>query len=233
MNHEMMAGPSGTFIGHLIPGLVLVALALWWISEQFFKGPSGKKDALERTLIIPIIKLVALPIAIFVEIPGSDWYPMDWVMGWHHITIYIAFALSGVVDILEKKDVMSTRATYFAFAGANLIGLIIFAGHGTGPGVEGTCHSIIVYLFFLISFFAILEGIKPNIDLKWYRIGAVLGLGLWMCISAFLIFKTGWNLHDHVKEAHVWLHFSWMLLALSTFTVGAAIVVERRWELNN
>ncbi len=226
----MMAGPSGTFIGHLIPGLVLIALALWWISEEFFKGPSDQKGSLERGLFIPIMKILILPVATFLEIPGSDWYLMDWVMGWHHITIYIAIALSGVVDILASKKVLSARSTYFAFAGANFIGALIFFGHGTGPGVEGTCHYIILYLFLAISFFTILEAIKPDWNFKWYRIGAVIGLGVWMGISAFLIFKTGWDLHDHVREAFVWLHFSLMLLAVSTLTVGIFIFTERRWK---
>lgn len=230
MHHEMMAGPSGTFIGHLVPGLVLIAIALWWISEYFFKNPSGQKQLLEQTLFIPFLKILVLPIAVFLEIPSSDWYPMDWVMGWHHITIYIAFALSGTVDILAHKNILSSRSTYFAFAGANLIGVLLFWGHGTGPGVEGTCHSIIVFLFFGISFFTILEPIKPEWNFNWYRIGAVLSLGVWMCISAFLIFKSGWDMNDHVREAFVWLHLSWMLLAVTTLTVAACIFAERRWN---
>ncbi len=233
MHHEMMAGPSGTFIGHLIPGLALIAIGLWWVSEMYFKGPYGKNDSIERSLVFPILKILLLPVALFLEMPSDDWYLMDWAMGWHHITIYMAFALSGIVDLLARKDILSSRATYFAFAGANLIGVLLFYGHGTGPGVEGTCHSIIVFLFFVISLFTLIEFMKPEWNFAWYRIGALLGLGVWMCISAFLIFKMGWDLHDHVREAFVWLNFSWMILGVATLTVALSIIAEKRWKKVN
>ena len=228
MHHEMMAGPSGTFIGHLIPGLVLIALVLWWIADIFFRGTRKPGDALERTLHIPVVKLLAVFVAVYFEIPDSTWYPMDWLMGWHHITVYIAFALSAVVDFLAHKKILSARATLLAFSGASMIGALLFYGHGTGPGVEGTCHAIIMFLFFSISFFTLLEAINPEWKFDWYRIATTIGLGVWMCISAWIIFKSGWDLHDHVKEAHVWLLFSWMVLAVATLTTCTFILASRK-----
>lgn len=98
MNHEMMVGPSGNFLGHFAPGLIFIALGLWWLAELIFRGPRKPGELLERTIQVPLLKFVVLVIAGYIEMPNSGWFPMDWVMGWHHITVYLAFALSGVVD---------------------------------------------------------------------------------------------------------------------------------------
>lgn len=235
MNHdmmmgEMMAGPSGTFNGHFIPGLIFIFLALWWLADTLIKGPHRLNEPLERTIYVPIIKFLVLPFAFIFEVPNSTWYPMDWVMGWHHFTTYIAFALSGVVDLLAIRKILTARSTYLAFGGACLIGALLFFGHGTDPGVEGTTHSIVMMLFALIGFFSIIEPLKPGLNLKWYRIGSTLSLGVWMCIIAWIHFKSGWDLHDHVRVAHVWLRFSWMILAVTTLTVMANIFIEARWQ---
>lgn len=229
MNHEMMAGPSGTFTGHFGPGIVFIFLALWWIFDIMYKGLRKPGSALERSLFIPTLKIVGLFVGGFLEIPNSGWYPMDWVMGWHHTTVYMAFALSGVVDILARKDILTARATYLAFAGASFIGGLLFLGHGIGPGVEGTCHSIVMILFFSVSIFTVLEVVCPDWNFEWFRIASKLGLGTWFCITAWAIFRSGWDLHDHVKEAHVWLLFSWMILGVATFTTFASILANKKW----
>ncbi len=229
MNHDIMIGPSGTFIGHFGPGIVFIALGLWWIGELIFKGPKNPGEPIERSLIIPVLKLFSLLIGGSLEMPNSGWLPMDWVMGWHHITVYFAFALSGIVDIMARKEILSARATHLAFAGASLIGALLFFGHGIGPGVEGIAHTIVMIMFFSISFFIILELVKPDWHFEWYRIAAMIGLGIWMCTTAWMLFMSGWDLHDHISEAHVWLRFSWVILFITTFSTSASILVAKRW----
>jgi len=234
MDHEMMmGGPSGTFIGHFGPGLVFIVLGLWWIIEMSLNGARKENDPIERTIYLPLIKIFALFVGGFFEIPNSTWFPMDWVMGWHHTTVYMAFALSGVVDLLARKEILSQRTTYVAFAGACLIGALLFFGHGIGPGVEGTCHTIVMLLFFIVGLFTIIEAIKPSWNLEWFRFGAMISLGVWFCITAWLLYLSGWDLYDHVREAQVWLLFSWMILAVTTLTTFSSIVVKARWRRAN
>ncbi len=224
----MMAGPSGTFIGHFGPGIVFFLVAIWWLIDIFINGSRKPGEPLERTLHITILKFSALVVGGFLEMPDSSWYPMDWVMGWHHITVYMAFALSGVVDILARKGILTSRATYLAFAGACFIGGLLFLGHGIGPGVEGTCHVLVMVLFFSVSTFTVLEVVFPDWNFEWFRIATKLSLGVWFCITAWALFRSGWDLHDHVKEAHVWLLFSWMVLAVATFTTFTFILASRK-----
>lgn len=229
----MMGGPSGTFFGHFGPGLVFIALGLWWIIEMSLNGARKDNDPIERTIFLPIIKICALFVGGFFEIPNSSWYPMDWVMGWHHTTVYMAFALSGVVDLLARREILSQRATHFAFAGASLIGALLFYGHGIGPGVEGICHTIVMILFFIVGLFTLLEVIKPSWNLEWFRFGAMISLGVWFCITAWLLYLSGWDLYDHVREAQVWLLFSWMTIAVATITTFSSIVVKAKWQRTN
>lgn len=230
MAGEMITGPSGTFIGHFGPGLVFLALGLWWITEMILKGSKNENQPIERSVILPYLKITALFVGGYFEIPNNGWFPMDWVMGWHHTTVYIAFALSGIVDLLNRKEILTRQATYFAFSGACLIGSLLFFGHGIGPGVEGICHTIVMLLFFMIGFFTVLEAIKPSWGFEWFRFGAIISLGVWFCITAILLYLSGWDLYDHVREAQVWLLFSWMILAVTTFTTITSMVAKARWR---
>lgn len=226
----MMMDPSGTFIGHLAPGIVFVLLGLYWVLIKFLHGPRSTNEPLERTSLVSYLKIIALFIGGYFEMPNSGWNPMDWVMGWHHITVYIAFMLSGIVDLLAKKSLLSPKSTYLAFSGAAFIGAMLFFGHGTGPGVEGTSHKIVLLLFFAITLVTILETFITSIDFEWYRIGLVLALGMWMGIISWILYLSGWDLHDHVREAQVWLVFSWMLICASILTTSFSILYNLKWS---
>ena len=224
-----MAGPSGTFIGHLIPGLVFTIWGVWWLWELAGSGrPREVGEPVERTLFPTSLKILAVLIAFPLEIPNAGWEPMDWVMGWHHITGYIGFGLSGVVDLLARRGLLTSRATYLALAGAAFNGAILFYGHGNSLGVEGSAHDILMMMFFAVGIFCLLETAAPSWRLEWFRIGSMIGLGCWLTITSWLLFRSGWDLTDHVREGHVWLRFSWMIMTVAAITTAASIRVHRR-----
>jgi hypothetical protein len=224
----MMAGPSGTFVGHLIPGVVFTIWGLWWLWEVAGSGRVRQPgEAVERTLFPPTVKILAVLIALPLELPNSGWQPMDWVMGWHHITGYLGFGLSGVVDLLARRGLVSSRATYFALAGAAINGAVLFYGHGNAPGVEGTAHNLLMLMFFAVAAFTVLELAVPSWNLEWFRIGSMIGLGAWLSITAWILFRSGWDMSDHVREGHVWLRFSWMTMTVAVVTTAGSIRARR------
>ena len=228
MEHDIVGGPSGTFVGHLIPGLVFLIWGLWWWWELVGSGRAREVgEPVERTLFPTSLKIMAVLIALPLELPNSGWEPMDWIMGWHHITGYIGFALSGVVDLAARRGLLSYRATYLALAGAAINGAILFYGHGNDPGVEGVVHSILMLMFFAVGVSLILEIAAPSWRLEWFRIGSMIALGGWLSLSAWILFRSGWDLGDHVREGHVWLRFSWMVMVIATVTTLGSIRVAR------
>jgi hypothetical protein len=54
----------------------------------------------------------------------------------------------------------------------------------------------------------------------------MIGLGAWLSITAWILFRSGWDLQDHVREAHVWLRFSWMIMGVATITTLASLRVR-------
>jgi hypothetical protein len=229
VNMEMMTDPSGTFVGHLIPGIVFTLWGLFWLWELVGSGRAREAgEPVERTLIPPSVKILAVLIALPLELPNAGWRPMDWVMGWHHITGYLAFGLSGLVDLAARRGYLSYRATYLALAGASFLGAILFYGHGNAPGVEGASHSILIMMFFAVGIFSILEIAAPSWRLEWFRIASMIGLGAWLSITAWILFRSGWDMADHAREGHVWLRFAWMIMTVATVTTLASIRVARR-----
>lgn len=224
MNHEMMAGPSGTFIGHLIPGIVFTVWGLWWLWELTASGrPRVAGEPVERSLIPPGLKILAFLVALPLEMPNSGWEPMDWVMGWHHITGYLGFALSGLVDLAARRGLLSHRATYIALAAAAFNGALLFFGHGNAPGVEGSAHNLLMSMFFAVGIFSLLEIAAPAWKFEWFRVGSMIGLGAWLSLTAWMLFRSGWDLQDHAREGHVWLRFSWMIMIVASVTTVARI----------
>lgn len=214
MDHEMMAGPSGTFVGHLIPGIAFTIWGLWWLAESLLT-PRVPGEAVERSIVPSSLKIIAVVIALPLEMPNSGWDPMDWVMGWHHITGYAAIALSGVVDFAARRGRLTKEATYPALAAAMFVGAILFFGHGNAPGVEGTAHSILTLSFVSVGIFAIVEAALPGRGLEWFRTGAMIALGCWLSITAWILFRSGWDMADHAREGQVWLALVWMLMVVA------------------
>lgn len=225
----MMAGATGSFPGHLAPGLAFVFWGLWWLGELVRWGPPDvAREPVERTLVPPGLKILAVLVATPLEMPNAGWLPADWVMGWHHITAYAGLGLSAVVDLLARRGVFSPRATYLALAGAMANAAILFVGHGNAPGVEGAVHSILTTIFFAVSAFAVLEVVAPSWGLAWFRVGSMILLGAWLSLAGWILFRSGWDLHDHVREGHVWLRFSWLAMGVAVLTALASVRSRRR-----
>lgn len=218
-----LSGPSGTLEGHLLPGLLLLVWSVVWAMREIrSKGPRSVGEPMEPGVVIPSIKILTLFVAGWIEMPNAGWSPTSYVMGWHHITIYMGYALSGIVDLLHLRGRLSHRATYLAFAGASLNAAFIFASHGNHGGVESTSHLLLAGVWGVTGLLAVVEVAWPGRGLHWLRIGSMAGVGAWLAVIGWLLFLSGWDLVDPTRVAWVFPIFSWTLLAVAL--VGVLVV---------
>lgn len=219
VDHALISGPSGSFAGHLLPGLAFATWGLWWLWEiAGSRRPRESGEPLERSLLPPVAKILAVMVALPLEMPNAGWLAMDWVMGWHHITGYLGFGLSGLVDLAARRRLLSSRATHIALAAACFNAAILFYGHQSVAGVESVAHEVLLMLFVGVGVFSLLEIAAPSWRFEWFRIGSMIALGAWEVITGWILFRSGWDLQDHVREAHVWLRLSWMIIAVAIIT---------------
>jgi hypothetical protein len=214
---------SSTFEGHVLPGAIFMAWAIYWIAQSFGQGrPRG--GTLEIGLVPPVAKVVLSLIGVWIEIPGRGWYPGDVVMSWQHVTMYSAFALSGVVDLLARRGVVSNSATYLAYAAAHVNAGLLFWGHSAHGGVEGLVHTLLAWTFFAVAGVTLAEMARPAAGLEWMRIGAQLVLGSWFILGGWILYQSGWDLSASFREGWSTLAFSWLVMGISVATVTLRIL---------
>ncbi|MGD2045081.1 MAG: DUF716 domain-containing protein [Gemmatimonadota bacterium] len=213
---------AGTFWGHALPGSLLILWALYWVGEAILGGDEvAPGRTLESGLVLPIVKIVLAVVGVFIEIPGDGWYPQDVMMNWQHVTMYSVFGLSGIVDLLARRGLVSGRATYVAYAAAMANAGFLFWGHSSHGGVEGIIHAVLALVFFAVAALAVVEILKPSEGMVWGRIGAQLLLGSWFIVGAWIIYRSGWDLADPVREGWTYTVFSWTAAGASIATLAA------------
>ena len=224
----------GTFAGHILPGALLVAWALVWMA-QAIRGSSSSTSTrtLESSGAVAVLK-IALPLAgMFAEIPGQGWPPgRGWppdaiLMNWQHVTMYGVFALSGVVDVLARRGALSPQATFAAYAAAQANAGFLFAAHGGHGGVEGLVHLLLVLVFAGAAATALLEAWRPTEGLAWARRGALLAVGAWFLVIAWILYRSGWDMADPVREGWVSMIFAWTMAGAAAVTVLARLAAGR------
>jgi hypothetical protein len=231
MDHEMHSAAaelSSTFEGHVLPGAMFLIWAVYWIGQAFTQSRGGGGNrSIETGLFLPVAKIVLPLIGVWVEIPGQGWYPGDVMMSWQHVTMYSAFALTGVVDLMARRGVVSARATYLAFAAAHANAGFLFMGHTAHGGVEGLVHALLAWAFFVVAGLAVLEIALPAAGLKWMRIGAQLVVGSWFIVAGWILYRSGWDLAAPYREGWSSMAFSWLVIGVSVLTVAAGVLAGR------
>ena len=144
-------------------------------------------------------------------------------MNWQHVTMYSVFGLSGGVDLLARRGLLSGEATYVAYAAAMFNAGFLFWGHSTHGGVEGLIHAILALVFFVVAALAVVETVRPSAGLTWGRIGAQLALGAWFIVAAWILYRSGWDFTDPVREGWTYMIFSWTAIGASVLTLGARL----------
>ncbi|MDT8342253.1 MAG: DUF716 domain-containing protein [Longimicrobiales bacterium] len=218
-NHDMGGmRMSGTFQGHVLPGVLFLFWAAWWTfrlvrsrgAEAYTKG------LLERGLFMPVAKVVLPVIGVVGELaPGGwEWRPAM-VNNFQHAIMYVGFMVAGVVDLLARAGRVSRSATYLAYVGAAGNAALLFAGHGHMGGLPDTVHQILVYVFAAAIVLALVEIFIPDRGVAWLRVGAVYVLGLWFIEIAWMLYRSGWDMVDHHNQMKAYLFFSATLIGVT------------------
>jgi hypothetical protein len=217
-----------TFEGHVLPGSMFILWALLWAAERIYRREDPVRATLEAGSLVPILKIVLPLIGVWVEIPGERWGPTATLMSLQHVTMYSAFALTGVVDLLAHKGLLSTASTFVAFAAAQINAGFLFWGHAIHGGVDGVVHRILASAFFVVAGIALLEARRPQVGLGWLRIGAQLVLGGWFILGAWVLYLSGWELDNPVNEGRSSMIFSWLVMTASIVVVSAWVYSARQ-----
>jgi hypothetical protein len=233
MNHDMMAVTAAdlhsTFEGHVLPGAMFMLWALIWIGQNFRAGALDARDrALESSLFIPVLKVVLPLVGVWVEIPGEGWGPTTTLMSLQHVTMYSAFALTGVVDLLAYRGLISRAATFIGYGAAMTNAGWLFWGHAIHAGVDGTVHRILASAFFVVAALALIEVFRPTAGLAWLRFGAQLVLGSWFILGAWILYLSGWDLSASYNVGRTSMYFSWMVMGIASAVIAARILADRR-----
>jgi hypothetical protein len=233
MNHDMVAMTAAdlhsTFEGHVLPGSMFILWALIWIGQAFKAGAyDARERALEASLFIPVLKVVLPLIGVWVELPGEGWGPTTTLMSLQHVTMYSAFALTGVIDLLAHRGLISHRATFLAFAAAQTNAGWLFWGHAIHEGVDGIVHRILAMAFFVVAALALVEVFKPTAGAAWLRYGAQIVLGGWFILGAWILYLSGWDLAADYNVGRTSMYFSWMVMGIASAVIAARLLADRR-----
>lgn len=233
MNHDMTAVTAAdlhsTFEGHVLPGSMFILWALLWIGQNFRAGALDARDrSLESSLVIPVLKVILPLIGVWVEIPGEGWGPTTTLMSLQHVTMYSAFTLTGVVDLLAYRGLLPRAATFVAYAAAQTNAGWLFWGHAIHEGVDGIVHRILASVFFVVAGLAALEVFRPTSGLAWLRMGAQVVLGAWFILGAWILYLSGWDLSASYNVGRSSMYFSWMVMAIASAVIAARLLADRR-----
>ena len=223
---------TGTFAGHVLPGTLFVAWALFWIAEALLAPRAVGESPLERSAVLPLLKIVLPLVAVWFELPDSGWFPADAMMGWQHIAMYVGFSLSGIVDLLVRRGSLSPPAGYAAYAAALLNAGLLFWAHGGHDGVPGVAHTLLALLFVAAATFPLVELSRPGLGLEWVRRGTLLALGSWFIVIAWVLYRSEWDMADPVREGWTYVLFSWNAISVAILVtvvrIRTGLMIDQR-----
>ncbi|XP_037361532.1 transmembrane protein 45B [Talpa occidentalis] len=223
------------FKGHALPGSFFLIIGLWWSVKyplKYFhqKGKHSQPTHYYRRLEIieAAIRTLFSVTGILAEqfVPdgphlhlyhGNDWIKL---MNWQHSTMYIFFAVSGIIDMLTFLSThipLGLDKLFMAVAAFNEGFLFYYHVHHRPP-LDQHIHSLLLYAIFAGTFSSLLEIIfRDNIVLELFRTSLVILQGTWFWQIGFVLFppfgSAEWDQKDDGNIMFVTMCFCWHYLA--------------------
>ena len=211
----------GAFLGHIVPVIFFIIWGTWWLVALFdhflttaaFKHQFRTKSWyrvffgpvwLRRIPLEPLIKVILPTFGILGELwlGHPSWrtliapdgkFVVDNINDWQHSTMYLAFVLSGVVDMIGHYSPHSTpEGTSLAFVSlAFLVQGVLLVFHLKGPAIEVMVHLILVLVIFATFISCVFEGFnRGQVLVGSLRPLLTLLQGVWWVQTAFIMFVS-------------------------------------------
>ncbi|XP_062054448.1 transmembrane protein 45B [Lepus europaeus] len=223
------------FKGHALPGSFFLIVGLWW-SVKFplkYFHQKGKKSRLslhyQRLEIIEAaVRTLFSVIGILAEqfVPDGPhlhlYNEKQWVklMNWQHSTMYLFFAVSGIIDMLTYLvthiplgvDRLAMAVSVFTE------GFLFYYHVHNRPPLDRHIHSLLLVALFGGSVSVFLEVIfRDNIVLELFRTSLVLLQGTWFWQIGFVLFPPfgtpEWDQQEDTNLMFITMCFCWHYLA--------------------
>uniref|UniRef100_A0A8C2N2N8 Transmembrane protein 45A2 n=1 Tax=Cricetulus griseus TaxID=10029 RepID=A0A8C2N2N8_CRIGR len=249
----------GDFPGHILPGVLFFIVALWWSIKNILKHVCKQqkrssflftKEFFFRVEILEGIVFVGMStvgiIGLYLVLGKRNQLPdkesqFVLVLHWHHLAIYVFFAMLGVTKILcFTISSLPVSLVKLMLSNAFFVDAFIFYNHTYGRTMVDTFgHQLLSFAIFLAGLVAFIESLtKSNLILKLLRSSFTMLHGMWFLQVAFILYPQNrdhmWDLSDHSNVMFLVSCFSFYY-ALTYVIIGinyALITWLVKWRLS-
>ena len=218
---EMQMHLPGSFAGHVVPGVLFLLWVVFWLWELVRHPGTNGPASVERYLLVKVGKVVFPLVGVQLELARSD--GLFSTASWNnisHTTMYLFFALAGLVDLAHHRGRLPARATHLALALAAWSGGFLFLAHPNHGAMPTAVHMLLVGVFWSLGVVVALEGFgKARAVTLWFRTGLLLLLGTWFVQISFSLYVSG-PPTDGTGKVQSFIFFAWHVLAISGTLLG-------------
>lgn len=133
-----------------------------------------------------------------------------------HITMYLGFALSGIIDIVTLFVKVPRHTSKLFFAVAFLIEGLLFWFHSQGnPDLDLMLHLLLVFPIFSCAIFSALRMWQPfNVLVNSAVSFSMILQGFWFIQIAVILYVQHWDLSDHNGIKFAIASYSWYIVGI-------------------
>jgi len=239
------------FARHLIPGMLFYLLGLWWYGHFlniFLVHKNANKErefhwrALSYyTFVESAVKIVIAAVMALLELSMCRFslnlddpeHKGGSLTNFEHFAMYLAFIVSGCVEMLEQMDYLPPRLNFprLAYTIAFMVLGVNFYFHPNPPGLSRTLHHQIAYVAFLTAFTTVLEGVFPrSISLTLLRAFFCSLAGTWVMQVGYVLFAdSAQGKYDDTERCQ---DFMWFLISIHSLLhvlafIGIYVLADR------
>ena len=145
----------------------------------------------------------------------------------HHITMYLAFALSGIVDLLTLFIKVPRHTSKIFLAIAFFLEGLLFWFHAHGrPDLDLMVHELLNYAIFACAGFAALRMWQPfNLFVNTGLSFSMLLQGVWFIHLGVVLYIQKWNMEDHRGIMFTVACYSWYIVGIMFFLLVMYILM--------
>eukprot|EP00891_Asterochloris_glomerata_P005086 jgi/Astpho2/5086/Aster-08022 len=255
----------GDFLGHVLPGAFFLTWGSYWLGMVFWRYLKATARApftsrawhefpcARARMLEPWLKICLTFIGITFELwSGEPYLKMSRLYGedgrfvehdlvdWQHSAMYLAFLLSGIVDLLCHYADMPSGIDHASLSMAVLVEGLLFAFHlqahrSEGAQLDVRVHTLLV-ITILCTFVVIVgETCRPNsFLLAAARPMLIIMQGIWLVQVAHILYRDNmqWDPDYHGSAMFVPVVYVtwWMFVMVLSLTVfcGMKVYLKRQ-----